>query len=61
MIKPITFDSVHLLSFDERNAIVINFFNNKKSIEQLSVELGVDKNIINAFISDYENRLRNKT
>lgn len=60
MIKQIIFDSVDLLTIDEKNTIIYNYMSNIKSIDELSKELGIDRLIIRRFISDYQNRLRDK-
>ena len=60
MIKQIIFDSVDLLTIDEKNTIIYNYMSSIKSIDELSTELGIDRLIIRRFISDYQNRLRDK-
>jgi hypothetical protein len=60
MIKQIIFDSVDLLTIDEKNSILLHYMNKISSIDELSRVLGIDQLIIQRFISDYENRLRNK-
>jgi transposase-like protein len=60
MIKQIIFDSVDLLTIDEKNTIVYNYMSSIKSINELSKELGIDRLIIRRFISEYQRRLRDK-
>jgi hypothetical protein len=60
MIKQVIFDKVELLTNDEKNSILLHYMNKISSIDELSRVLGIDQLIIQRFISDYENRLRNK-
>jgi hypothetical protein len=60
MIQQVIFDNVELLTNDEKNSIILHHMNSSASIDELSKVLGIDQLIIQRFISDYENRLRNK-